>query len=118
MKFLFAGFKKISKAAMSLRMSAVFLAGFDRKRQPILSWRQRAGRKFGEGTRRTVGFVKVNHHATRRVRRIHIQVASSRIGFFAAGLIGDDHEVLRLTFFRDRIELIGTPVDCKLDRAR
>src|SRR6267154_2493088 len=90
----------------SLRMPAVFFTHFDRKWQTILTRRQRAGGEFREGAGRTVGFVKVDHYSPRGVRRIDIQVTSRGIGFLAAGLISDDHEVPGLALFGDRVELI------------
>src|SRR5258708_17113982 len=101
-----------------LRMSAVFLARLDRKRQAILFWWYRAGREFRESTRRAVSLVKVDDHSPGRVGRINVQISSRRIGLFATGAVREDHEQLGLALFLDCIEPVSFALNFERDGAR
>src|SRR2546421_8051584 len=90
----------------SAEMPPVLLARWNRKRQAILLRWQRTGSELRECARRTVGLIEIDHDVARRVRRIDIQIATSRISLFAACPIGDDHEEPRFVFLTDCVEPI------------
>src|SRR5712692_2387843 len=106
------------RTGASGHVPAVLLTCFDREWQTILARRQRAGCEFRESTRRAVGLVEVDDHSARGVGRIDVQVSPGRIGLFAAGVVGEDHEQLWLALFSDRIQPVALAINFKRDGAR
>src|SRR5690606_30284851 len=68
------------------------LAGLDMQVQPVFRRWQRAGGEQGEGARRVVGAVEIDHDVALRIRHRRIDEAAGAVAAVAAGAIGKDQE--------------------------
>src|ERR1700744_5077992 len=92
-----------------LRAAVLFLTGRYRHIQPILRWRQRTGRVFGEGTRGVVGTIEIEDHLA-VLRQSRVEETRGAVGFLARRAVGQHKEQLAAWLFLIRQQLESVAV--------
>src|SRR5205085_9174845 len=90
-------------AASVVLPAIVLLARVHRERQPVLLWRERAGRKRRERARRVLRAVEIEDDLLRSFRRPrHVEEAAAAIRFLAARRVGNHKEQRQVQSLVDR----------------
>src|SRR4051812_38143609 len=77
-------------------IAVALLSGLDAELEPVLRGRQRAGGERGEGARRVVGPVEVQHHLP-VLGQVRVQEAARAVRLVPVGEISKDEEELILS---------------------